>query len=278
MATSMNTPMNLSMNNQKIVGIVNITRDSFSDGGRYLAPEKAIEHARKLVEDGADVLELGPASSHPDSEVVTDDEQISRLAAVIPAVAELEVPIAVDISEPRVQHYALGQSVDYINDIRGFPDKSIYPLLADAKCEIVVMYSRNDKHKAERVESCSDDILADINRFFEMRISSMVSAGISEERIILDPGMGFFLGPDPELSINVLKQLHVLKDKWSLPFLISVSRKSFLQKLTNRPASECEAATLSAELFAYRQGVDFIRTHNVKQLREAVTVLDCLEE
>lgn len=264
------------MNDQKIIGIVNITRDSFSDGGRYLDPEKAIEHARKLVDDGADILELGPASSHPDSDVVPDEEQISRLAAVIPAIAKMGVPFAVDASEPKVQQYALGQSVAFVNDIRGFPDASIYPLLADTECKFVVMYSRNDKHKAERVESYSEDILVDIHRFFDMRISSMVSAGISKQRIIVDPGMGFFLGPDPELSINVLKNLQELKNRWSLPVLISVSRKSFLQKITNRPASECEAATLSAELFAYRKGVDYIRTHNVRQLRDAVTVLESL--
>lgn len=257
----------------KIFGIVNITEDSFSDGGRYLAPDAAIAHARKLVRDGADAIDLGAASSNPDAKAVTADEEIGRLAPVVEALKRDGISMSIDTFAPDVQRWALNQGVDYLNDVRGFPDDTLYPSLANSNASLVVMHAVQEGGPASRAIRVPAAELPDrIIAFFEQRIAALTQAGIARERLIVDTGMGLFLGTDADGSFTVLRNLQRIKQAFGLPLLVSVSRKSFLRRLTGRGKDEAGAATLASELFTALQGADYIRTHEVQPLRDALAV------
>jgi dihydropteroate synthase len=255
-----------------IFGIVNITEDSFSDGGRYLATEAALAHARKLAKDGASVLDLGAAASNPDAKPVAPVEEIARLTPVVAALKEEGLAVSIDSFAPEVQRWALAQRVDYLNDIQGFPDPGLYPALAGAGARLIVMHSVQQRGRATRVDVAPGEIFDRILRFFEDRIAALEQAGVARDRLVLDPGMGFFLGSQPEASFAVLRRLQDLKRAFALPILISVSRKSFLRTSTGRAAAAAGPATLAAELFAISQGADYIRTHDPAALADGHAV------
>jgi dihydropteroate synthase type 2 len=257
----------------KIFGIVNITEDSFSDGGRYLETAAAIAHARQLIEDGADVIDLGAASSNPDAKPVAPEVEISRLAPVVEALKGEGIAISVDTFAPAVQRWALAQDVDYLNDVRGFPNSELYPLLANSNATLVVMHAVQEGGPAVRTIKVPAASLPDrILSFFDQRIAALVAAGIARERLILDPGMGLFLGTDADGSFSVLRDLPRLKQAFGLPMLVSVSRKSFLRRLTGCGKEDAGAASLAAELFAALHGADAIRTHEPRPLKDALAV------
>lgn len=266
-----------AMARPSLLGIVNITEDSFSDGGRFLAPEAAIAQARALAAAGADIIDLGPASSHPDAEPVSAAEEIRRLAPVIATLKQDGLTLCVDSFLPETQAYGIVQGVAYLNDIQGFPDPAHYSALAACDCRLIVMHSIQGRGKASRAPAPEGDIFDPICRFFEMRFEAFDAAGIARDRLILDPGMGFFLGSGPAASLQALRRLSELKERFGVPVLISVSRKSFLRTLTGRPVEEIGPATLAAELYGALQGVDFIRTHDVGALASALDIWRALE-
>ena len=251
----------------KIVGIVNITSDSFSDGGKFLEPAAAIAHAKELIADGADIIELSGASSNPNSAPVPPDVEIQRIESVLDA---LDCPISVDAAKPEVQRWALSNKVAYLNDIRGFPDQSLYPELAASDAKLVVMHFIFDLDKAVRVEKSIQEVFDSIYSFFETRLPQLEKAGIARERLIIDPGMGFFLASNPEPSLAVLENIGELKSRFGLPVMIAVSRKSFLRNTERFGNGDIGARTLAAELYASEQGADYIRTHEVRELRRAL--------
>src|SRR5215831_2650084 len=175
-----------------LFGIVNITEDSFSDGGRYLDPAAAIAHARALVAAGARVIDLGAAASNAHAQPVGAAEEIRRLDPVIAALAAADTPISVDSFLPEVQRFAIDRGVAFLNDIQGFPDPSLYPDLAAASCKLVVMHSVQGQGRAQRVELAAHEVWDRIHRFFEERLAALERGRIARERLILDPGMGLF--------------------------------------------------------------------------------------
>jgi dihydropteroate synthase type 2 len=260
-----------------LFGIVNITEDSFSDGGRYLDPSAAIAHARALVTAGAQVIDLGAAASNVDAQPVSAAEEIRRLDPVIAALASEGTPISVDSFLPEVQRFAVDSGVAFLNDIQGFPDPSFYPQLAAASCRVVVMHAVQGRGRAQRMELAADDVWDRIHYFFVERLAALERGGVARERLVLDPGMGFFLSNRPEASLRVLTRLGRLKRDFGLPVLVSVSRKSFLRAITGRAfASEIGAATLAAELYAAEMGADYIRTHDPGALGDALKIMAAL--
>jgi dihydropteroate synthase type 2 len=251
-----------------ILGILNITADSFSDGGRYLDPAAAIAHGKALIADGADGLDIGAASSHPDAQPVPPDIESARLEAVLQSLAG--AAISVDSYAPVVQRWALGQAIAWLNDINGFPDPALYPALAVSSAKLIVMHSVQERGGATRIDVPPSQIMDRLFRFFDARLAALEAAGIARDRLILDPGMGFFLGSDPETSFTVLRRLPALKTRYGLPILVSVSRKSFLRTVIGRSAAEAGPASLAAELYAVRQGADYIRTHAPGPLKDAL--------
>ena len=255
-----------------IVGVVNVTPDSFSDGGRYLDPAAACAHARALARAGAGVVELGPAASSPDAAPVAAAEEIRRLEAVLPALVAGGLAVAVDSFQPGTQAWAARQGAAYVNDVRGFPDPAARAALAPHPCRLVVMHSVAPAGIATRARTETRAVVAGVYRFFAARLRELEAAGIARERLIVDPGMGFFLGADPGPSLAMLRRLGHLRATFGLPVLVSVSRKSFLGAITGRAVADRGAATLAAELWAAAAGADYIRTHDVAALRDALAV------
>ena len=261
----------------QIVGIVNITADSFSDGGRFLDPRAALAHARRLAADGADIVELGAAASNVAANPVPPAEEIRRLDAVLAALAGSGTPLAVDTSQPETQRFALARGVAYLNDIRGFPDPGVYPDLAAGDCRLVVMHAVTGEGRARRIDLGPGEVWRRIEGFFAERVARLSAAGIARERLILDPGMGFFVSTRADASLHVLTGLDRLKRMFGLPVMVSVSRKSFLAAITGREApGERGAASLAAELYAAAHGADYIRTHDPGALRDGLRVMAAL--
>jgi dihydropteroate synthase type 2 len=256
----------------KLLGILNITEDSFSDGGRYLAPEAAIARAEFLAGDGADIIDLGAASSNPDSKSVDADVEIARLAPVVDALKARGIPVSVDTFSLAVQRWALAEGVDYLNDVQGFRHPELYDALAASAARLIVMHAVQEGARAERIKVDPAEIVDRVLGFFDRRIADLMGAGIARDRLILDPGMGFFLGTVSEASYAVLRAIPALRAAFSLPVLVSVSRKSFLRKLTGRALDGVGAATLAAELFAAERGADYIRTHDPGALKDGMIV------
>jgi dihydropteroate synthase type 2 len=260
-----------------IFGIVNVTEDSFSDGGQFLDPVAALAQARALVAAGAHVIDVGAAASNVDARPVSAAAEIRRLGPLITALACDGTPISVDTFVPEVQRFALAHGVDFLNDIQGFPEPSLYRELATANCRLVVMHAAQSRGRAQRLKLRAGEVWDRICAFFAERITALENAGVARERIVIDPGMGLFLSSRPEVSLQVLARLGELKKSFGLPVLISVSRKSFLQAITGRTSPRAlGAATLAAELFAAGNGADYIRTHDPGALIDGLQVAAAL--
>src|SRR3984885_12700033 len=187
----------LPAGNPRIVGIVNITEDSFSDGGCYLDPAVAVAHARSLRADGADIIELGPAASHPDSAPVPVAEERRRLAPVLEQLAADGVPVSVDSYRPETLRFAISAGAACLNDIHGVDDPGLYPVLAASRCRLVVMHAVQATGAATRVVTDPAAVRNGMCRFFARRLAALQAAGIGRGRLVLDPGLGYFLGSNP---------------------------------------------------------------------------------
>lgn len=261
----------------RLFGILNVTADSFSDGGRFLDPAAAIAQGRALAAAAADVVDIGAASSNPDAARVGPELEIARLSRVVKALAGEGVALSVDSFEPEVQLWAMAQGVAWLNDIQGFPHATLYPALADSACGLIVMHAVQGRGKAARIDVPPGEIMARMFAFFDARIAALEHAGVARGRLVLDPGMGFFLGTDPQTSLEALRRLPELKARYGLPVLVSLSRKSFIRAIAGRGVHEAGAATLAAELYAVAQGADMIRTHDPGALRDALKVSAALK-
>lgn len=260
----------------RILGILNITRDSFSDGGRYLSSATALAHARQLLADGAAIIDVGAESTHPDAETVSAAEEIARLAPVMRALKAEGATVSVDTHKPAAMRAMIALGADFINDVTALRDPEAVAAVRDADVRLILMHSTATTARAERQDVDAETIVEHVCTFFERRLAELESAGVARERVVLDPGMGFFLGRDPAVSLAVLRNLPRLQ-ALGRPVCVSTSRKSFIGALLGspaqpRPADQRAAGTLATELWALAQGVDYTRTHDVRALRDAATL------
>ncbi len=263
----------------KILGILNITTDSFSDGGKYLAPEAALAHGESLVRDGADIIDIGAASSHPDAQAVDPDTEIARLAAIVPALKTRGASLSIDSFHTPVQRWALAAGVGYLNDIHGFADAAFHPELAASPAKLIVMHAIQARGIATREDVPPEKIMGRIFAFFDARVAALEKAGIARDRLILDPGMGFFLGTNPQTSITVLDRLPELTRRYDLPLLVCVSRKSFLKAQAGGDPGRLRGLSAAAEVRAVGQGgAAYIRTHEPAALRDGLNTLKDMDK
>lgn len=273
----------------KILGIVNVTRDSFSDGGRFLDPAAAIDHAVRLLADGADMIDIGAESTHPDAESVPADVEIARLTPVIESLKNADATVSVDTCKPAVIRHVLALGVDFINDVTALESPGAIEAVRDSNARLILMHAIRQTEsgssaadgRAVRPQIGAQRIMDTILSFFRRRIAELQDAGIARERLILDPGMGFFLSKDPGPSLAVLRGLRELS-ALGCALLVCTSRKSFIGALLGesaapRPVTERSAGTLATELWAAAQGVAYIRTHDVRALRDGLRMWTAIQ-
>jgi dihydropteroate synthase len=252
----------------EIIGIVNLTEDSFSDGGRFLDTAAAIAHGEGLLADGAGWLDLGAESSNPAGAAVSAEVEIARLRPVIEHFVRRGTRVAVDTHKAAVMRAALALGAGMINDITALRDPDAAAVLAASEVPVVVMFSRAPGGRAEVAVHPHRTLVAEMTAFFRERLRVLATQGIAAERIILDPGMGFFLGSTPEPSLWILKHLRALGGL-GRPLYVSTSRKSFIGALVGQAPGQRLAGTLATELWALSQGVAYVRTHDVRALADA---------
>ncbi len=261
----------------KIVGILNVTADSFSDGGLYLEPVVAVERARTLLAQGAALIDIGAESSRPEAQKISAQEEINRLTPIIRGLKQEKITLSVDTYKPEVIRHVLEMGADMINDITALKDPASVEIVRQFSVPVVIMYSRSPGPHADRAVREHRRLMDEIILFFVDRIDVLTSSGIKLENIIIDPGMGFFLGGNPEPSLVVLKHLKELK-KLGVRLYLSTSRKSFIGTILHREVSKRSVGTLATEIWAYLQGVDYLRTHEVEPLRDAIRMLQAIQE
>jgi dihydropteroate synthase len=255
----------------RVMGIVNVTPDSFSDGGRYLDAEAAIAHAHELEAEGADILDLGGESTRPGAASVAAGEEERRVVPVIEALVAggTRAQISVDTSKLTVARAALDAGATYVNDVTAFRhDPGIAELVAERGADCCLMHMLGEP-RTMQADPRYDDVVADVKAFLEERLAFAVAAGVPEERIQLDPGIGF--GKTLEHNLELLSRLEELA-ALGRPLVIGVSRKSFLGRITGREVGDRLAATIAANVLAFVHGASVFRVHDVGPVRDALEV------
>jgi dihydropteroate synthase len=259
----------LAENRPLIMGILNITPDSFSDGGHYIDPDLAIEHAQRLVAEGADLIDIGGESTRPygGARPVALEEELSRLTPVLPHVVQLGIPVSIDTMKPEVALYALRQGACVVNDVWGLQrEPGMAKVVAEFGAPVIVMHNR---YKTDPMIN----IVADINAFFSHSIAIATRAGIPRENIILDPGIGF--GKTPEQSVQAIGQLATFR-RFGRPLMVGASRKRFIDSVSPSNPLERLPGSVAAIVLAYEYGASIFRVHDVAETAQALRVAEAI--
>jgi dihydropteroate synthase len=260
-----------------VMGIVNVTPDSFSDGGRFLDPTAAIDHARRLVDEGADLLDVGGESTRPGATSVTLDQEVRRVVPVIEGLAGLvAVPISVDTMKAQVARQALAAGAAIVNDVTALlGDPAMLDVVRTAGAGVILMHMQGTPQTMQISPSYPEGVLTAVDRFFASRLHELPGLGIPPERAVLDPGIGF--GKSAEHNRVLMRDLKHFA-RHGRPVCLGVSRKGFMGKLLNRPVGERLAGSLAVAAHALNQGAAHIlRVHDVAATRDVVTVLEWLK-
>ncbi|MEP6838361.1 MAG: dihydropteroate synthase [Bradyrhizobium sp.] len=253
-----------------VMGVLNVTPDSFSDGGQFTVPERALAQARKMVAEGADIIDIGAESTRPyGSEPISADEELKRLREVLPAVVALGVPVSIDSMKSTVVAWALDQGAVIANDIWGLQrDPDMATLAAARRVPVVVMHNRDRTDPAI-------DIVSDVTDFFARSLDIAAKAGIAPDNIVLDPGIGF--GKTPEQSMAVLARLNELSS-FGLPLLVGASRKRFIASVIPSEPHQRLGGSIAAHLLAAQKGARIIRAHDVAETVQALRVAAAIRD
>ena len=248
------------------MGVVNVTPDSFSDGGKFLNPREAVTHARRLVDEGADILDLGGESSRPGAQPVSGDDELARILPVLDALEDF--PVSVDTRRPAVMRAALAAGASMINDIEALQAPGALEAVAASGCGVCLMHKQGDPATMQQ-DPQYRNVVQEVLNFLEERIHSCESRGIHKSRIAIDPGFGF--GKTREHNFRLLRELAAFTGL-GVPVLAGWSRKSTLGAVTGRPVDERLAGSLAAALLALQGGATILRVHDVKETRDVVAV------
>jgi dihydropteroate synthase len=253
-----------------VMGVLNVTPDSFSDGGQFMDPAVAVAHAAEMAQQGADILDIGAESTRPygDPVPVSTDDEKARLAPVLPEVVKLGLPVSIDTIKASIATWALDQGAAIVNDVWGLQrDPDIAPLVAERGVPVIVMHNRETADAAI-------DIIADVLAFFSRSLEIAARAGIARENIVLDPGIGF--GKTPEQSMTCLARLAEFK-RFGLPLMVGASRKRFINTVTPSKPAERIGGSIAAHLLAVQKGAAIVRVHDVAETVQALRVRTAIE-
>jgi len=259
-----------SLGRPLVMGVLNVTPDSFSDGGQFMDPAVAVAHAAEMAQQGADILDIGAESTRPygDPVPVSTDDEKARLAPVLPEVVKLGLPVSIDTIKASIATWALDQGAAIVNDVWGLQrDPDIAPLVAERGVPVIVMHNRETADAAI-------DIIADVLAFFSRSLEIAARAGIAHKNIVLDPGIGF--GKTPEQSMTCLARLAEFK-RFGLPLMVGASRKRFINTVTPSTPAERIGGSIAAHLLAVQKGAAIVRVHDVAETVQALRVRTAIE-
>lgn len=258
----------LTLDRPLIMGVINVTPDSFSDGGLYLSTVAAMAHARQLIAEGADLLDIGGESTRPGAAPVTLDEERRRVLPVLEGLADAGVPLSVDTQKPELMRAAVAAGAAMVNDVNGFQVPGALEAVAGSDCAICIMHKRGDPQTMQQAPQYAD-VVIEVRDYLQQRIAAAEQAGIARDRIVVDPGFGFGKTLDHNLELlRRLEEMSVL----SVPVMAGLSRKSMIGKLTDRDAGDRLAGSIAAALLAVQRGAAIVRVHDVAATRDALAV------
>jgi dihydropteroate synthase len=252
-----------------VMGILNVTPDSFSDGGRFHSLEFAMSRAEEMIADGVDMIDIGGESTRPGAPTVPLAEELRRVMPVLYALADLGKPLSIDTYKPEVMREAIIAGADMINDINGFRAPGAIDAVRDSDCGLCVMHMQGTPESMQQ-EPAYKDVVAEVIAFLNERVEAMVDAGIDRQRICLDPGFGF--GKTVAHNYVLLRNISKIQLECGLPVLAGVSRKSMIGAITGKPVEHRLAGNLAGALAAIAQGARIVRVHDVVETVDAVKV------
>lgn len=256
----------LDLSRPLIMGVVNVTPDSFSDGGRFQDTEAAVSHARRLAEEGADIVDIGGESTRPGAAPVSEQEEVDRILPVLEEIKDLCV--SVDTRRPAVMKAALAGGASMINDIQALTEPYALEAVAATGCGVCLMHMKGQPATMQR-EPRYDDVVAEVKAFLGDAVRKVMFAGIGRDRIVVDPGFGF--GKTPRHNLQLLRELSSFRDL-GVPLLAGLSRKSTIGHITGRPVGERLAGSLAMALLALLGGAKILRVHEVRETRDVIAV------
>ena len=251
------------------MGILNITPDSFSDGGRFHSLEFALSHAEQMIADGVDIIDIGGESSRPGSPALSLEEELDRVMPAIYALRDCGKPLSIDTYKPVVMREAIAAGADLINDINGFRAPGALEAVADSDCGLCVMHMQADPQTMQ-LNPEYQDVVVQVIGFLRERVNVLEQAGVARNRISIDPGFGF--GKTLAHNVALLQSIGAIQETLDLPLLAGMSRKSMLGELTGKPVERRLAGSLAAALAAVAQGAKIIRVHDVAETVDALKV------
>ena len=252
------------------MGVVNITPDSFSDGGQFFARDAAIAHARQLAADGAHIIDIGGESTRPGAAPVSEEEELGRILPVLEALPDLCV--SVDTRRPAVMEAALDAGASMINDVQALQAPGAFEAVRESQCAVCLMHMKGEPATMQR-DPHYDDVVREVKDFLRQRVAAAEAAGIARERIVVDPGYGF--GKTAAHNLTLLGRLAEFGDL-GVPLVAGLSRKSTIGRLTGRPADERLAGSLAMALIAAQRGATILRVHDVKETRDVIAVWEAV--
>lgn len=256
-----------------VMGILNVTPDSFSDGGKFQSLDHAITHAEQMIEDGVDIIDIGGESSRPGAIALPLDEELKRVIPLIYALRDCGKPISIDTYKPEVMREAIIAGADMINDIRGFASPEARAVVADSDVGLCIMHMQKSPDIMQERPSY-ENVTRDVIAFLRERCEQLMAAGVEKNRLSIDPGFGF--GKTLEHNIELLQNISLMQDELGLPVLAGISRKTMIGAITGKPVERRMAGSLAAALAAMAQGARIVRVHDVAETVDAIRVWQAL--
>jgi len=263
----------LDLSKPKVMGIVNVTPDSFSDGGKHLALDSAIAHARRLIEDGVDILDIGGESTRPGAAPVSEQEELDRVIPLFEALRDISIPISIDTYKPSVMRAAIAVGASMVNDVNALQSEGSLDELAKTNAAVCLMHKQGNPNNMQQHPQYQE-IVSEVNTFLHARISVAKASGISTDRLVIDPGFGF--GKTLEHNLALLKNLQSFT-LIGVPVLVGLSRKSMLGAITGHEVGHRMGASIAAALIAVQRGASIVRVHDVRETVDALRVLQAIE-
>ena len=264
----------LSLERPLIMGIVNVTPDSFSDGGKFLDAARALDHARQLIDEGADILDIGGESSRPGAEPVDAAEEMRRVLPVLEKLVDLPVPVSVDTCKPEVMRRAIAAGASMINDILALRAQGALEAVAASQAAVCLMHMQGEPRTMQQAPHYRD-VVGEVETFLAERTVAAMAAGIGHDRIVLDPGFGF--GKTPQHNLDLIRALPRLREA-GFAVLAGLSRKALFGKIVGRDAAERVYASAAGAMLAAQRGASIVRVHDVAATRDCLLVLRAIDD